>query len=62
MTDTAVVNRIKAPSGNKDNDRWQAVCTVCGWASKALYSNRTTEGRRLARRDADDHNGARHNG
>lgn len=50
----AFVSRIPAPSGNTDNDHFRAGCT-CGWLGTAFYSNRTVEGRRLARRDADDH-------
>lgn len=57
---TAAVKRVSAPSGNRDSDRFQAVCSECGWASNALHSNRTVEGRTLAERDAKDHNTARH--
>lgn len=52
MTDTSVV-RVRAKSGNPDNDRFRAVCK-CGWGG-AFYSNRTVEGRHLAKRDADQH-------
>lgn len=53
---TAIVKRHRAPSGNRDHDRFQAACRSCGWASPTFYSNRTVEGRRLAERDAEDHN------
>lgn len=51
---TATAVRIKAPSGNRDNDHWQAACGACPWKG-ALYSNRTVEGRTLADRDATGH-------
>ena len=51
---TTTVNRISAPSGNRDNDYWQAACSACPWQS-ALYSNRTIEGRTLAERDRTEH-------
>lgn len=51
---TATVRRIAAPSGNRDSDRFQATCP-CGWTAAAAHSNRTTEGRTLAERDAADH-------
>lgn len=53
---TATVKRHKAPSGNRDNDYFQAVCS-CEW-SGGMHSNRTVEGRSLAERDRDDHAGA----
>jgi hypothetical protein len=56
---TAYAKRIPARSGNRDNDYWQATCNTCPWKG-ALSSNRTTEGKRLAQRDADDHNQAVH--
>ena len=52
---TATVDRYRTPSGNRDEDRFRAVCTACGWKSLAWYSNRTIEGRRLAERDAKEH-------
>lgn len=54
MTQTATVVRIKAPSGNRDNDYWQPVCSQCPWKG-GLYSNRTVQGRTLADRDATEH-------
>lgn len=48
------VERWHAPSGNRDHDRWFAVCLICGW-SGVMHSNRTIEGRRLAERDAAQH-------
>jgi hypothetical protein len=56
---TAEARRLHAPSGNRDNDYWQAECS-CGWTSSAVHSNRTVEGRALADRDAADHMAARH--
>lgn len=50
----ASVKRIRAPSGNRANDRFQAVHPACGW-SGAYHSNRTIEGRKLAQRDAREH-------
>jgi hypothetical protein len=50
---TASVVRVRAKSGNRDNDYFQPVCD-CGWAG-GLYSNRTIAGPRLAQRDADQH-------
>lgn len=57
---SAAALRLPAPSGNRDADYFRASCSSCGWESKALYSNRTVEGRALAERDAADHNKARH--
>jgi hypothetical protein len=56
----ATIKRHRAPSGDRDSDRFQAVCAGCDWASLAFHSNRTVEGHRLAQRDVDDHNSARH--
>ena len=54
MTPTsAVVVRLRAPSGNRDADYFQLQCS-CGWVG-AAYSNRTAEGRALAERHADEH-------
>lgn len=50
---TTTVTRLRAPSGNRDNDYFQPTCT-CGWKG-ATHSNRTIEGRRLAHRDAEAH-------
>lgn len=60
MTKTAYAHRLPAPSGNRDNDYWQAKCDTCPWTSTGMYPNRTTEGRRLAQRDADAHNQVAH--
>lgn len=54
-TTTATVDRYRTPSGNRDEDRFRAICAACGWKSLAWYSNRTVEGRRLAERDAKEH-------
>lgn len=51
----ATVKRLRAPSGDRDHDRFQAVCGSCGWQCNALHSNRTVEGRTLAERDAREH-------
>lgn len=56
---TAYVNRLWAPSGNRDADHFQATCLACGWTG-AAHSNRTVEGRGLAERDTAQHNDARH--
>jgi hypothetical protein len=56
---TVTVKRLRAPSGNRDADRFQAVCS-CGWRARATHSNRTAEGRSLAERDAEDHQRAQH--
>lgn len=58
MNETTV-KRHRAPSGNRDADYFQAVCT-CGWPGGGVHSNRTVEGRRLAERDAADHQAAQH--
>lgn len=50
----ATVQRHRAPSGNRDNDYFHAVCPTCGWTG-AYHPNRTVEGRRLAERDAAQH-------
>lgn len=55
---TAIVKRIRARSGNRDNDYFQPVCQLCEWEG-ATYSNRTTEGKRLAYERAAGHNAAR---
>lgn len=52
---TASVDRYRTPSGNRDEDRFRATCSACGWTSLAWHSNRTIEGRRLAERDAKEH-------
>lgn len=52
---TATVERYRAPSGNRDEDRFRAVHPACGWRSLGWHSNRTVEGRRLAERDAQQH-------
>ena len=49
----ARVVRLSAPSGNRDNDYFQARC-ACGWKGSP-HSNRLAEGRRLAERDARNH-------
>lgn len=51
----AEVERYRAPSRNRDEDRFRAVHPACGWRSLAWHSNRTVEGRRLAERDAREH-------
>jgi hypothetical protein len=51
----ATVERYRAPSGNRDEDRFRAVCNSCDWKSLGWHSNRTIEGRRLAERDAAQH-------
>lgn len=51
----ARIERYRAPSGNRDEDRFRAVCDSCDWKSPAWHSNRTIEGRTLAERDAQDH-------
>jgi hypothetical protein len=56
----AYANRVRAASGHRDNDYWNAVCNTCPWVSLADYPNRTTEGRRLAERDAAEHNSEYH--
>jgi len=53
---SAYADRIRAASGNPDNDYWQATCDTCPWTATGMHSNRTVEGVRLARRDAEDHN------
>ena len=53
----ATVDRLRAPSGNRDADYFRPRCS-CGWQG-APYSNRTVEGRFLAERDAADHESAR---
>ena len=53
-TDTAAVERLRAPSGNTDHDHFRAGCSQCGWKGSP-HSNRTVEGRRLAERDASQH-------
>ena len=58
-TNYAHVVRIRAKSGNRDNDHFQAQCFVCPWEG-GVHSNRTVEGRTLAERDAASHNRARH--
>lgn len=58
----ATTRRLSAPSGNRDSDYFRAECGACGWIALAMHSNRTVEGRRLADRDAADHNRARHPG
>lgn len=60
VTDILHVSNVKrhaAPSGNRDNDWFQAECS-CDWKSQALHSNRTIEGYELAERDARDHTSA----
>lgn len=59
-TTTAAVRRYRAPSGNPDADYFYAACHTCDDWKGAMYPNRTIEGRRLAARDAADHNAARH--
>lgn len=56
----AYVRRHRAPSGNRDGDRFQAVCPAHPEWIAAAHSNRTTAGRTLAERDRDQHNRARH--
>jgi len=51
----ATVERYRAPSGNRDEDRFRAVHAACGWRSLGWHSNRTIEGRGLAERDAREH-------
>lgn len=51
---TATAVRISAPSGNRDNDYWQAQCSSCSWKGSS-HSNRTVEGKSLAERDAEQH-------
>lgn len=51
---TAIVVRHHAPSGNRDHDYFQPMCSACGWHG-ATYSNRTIEGSTLAARDARGH-------
>lgn len=55
----ALVVRLWAPSGNRDNDYFQPLCGECNWRG-ATYSNRTIEGRQLAERDTFDHNQTHH--
>lgn len=57
-TAAATVKRHPAPSGNRYADYFRPECP-CGWRG-AFHSNRTIEGRKLAERDAADHNRARH--
>lgn len=52
---SAKVERISAPSGDRDADYFRARHDDCGWVDPAMYSNRTVEGRRLAQRNADEH-------
>lgn len=56
----ATATRIRARSGNPDNDYFQAACGPCRWTARAIHSNRTIEGRTLAERDAADHNAVHH--
>lgn len=56
---TAITHRQVSPSGNRDNDYFQAECSACNWTG-AAYSNRTAEGRQLAERATAEHNRARH--
>lgn len=51
----ATIKRYRAPSGNRDEDRFRAVHAACGWRSLAWHSNRTVEGRRIAEREAQQH-------
>lgn len=51
---SATVQRLRAPSGNRDNDYHRPVCPSCNWKGP-LYSNRTVEGLRLAERAAAQH-------
>lgn len=57
MTTTLATNvdRYRAPSGNRDEDRFRATCPDCGWKSLAWHSNRTIEGRKVAEREAAQH-------
>lgn len=58
----ATVKRHKAPSGNPDADRFQALCAEHpGWIT-AAHSNRTVEGKSLAERDRVEHNRFAHAG
>jgi len=52
---TATVERYRTPSGNRDEDRFRAVCAGCSWRALGWHSNRTIEGRALAERDATQH-------
>jgi len=60
MSAGAVVKRIGGP----DTGHIGAVCAECATAGRPYpvvwHSRRTVEGRRLAERDRDDHNRARH--
>lgn len=57
---TARADRIRSASGDRDYDYWQATCDACPWQALAMHSNRTIEGRRLAERDANEHNAEYH--
>lgn len=54
-TESPKVIRHRAPSGNRDADRFQAACGGCGWKSNAFNSNSTVEGRRITEREANEH-------
>ena len=45
--------------GGSDSGHVSAACTDCAWHG-VWHSRRTVEGRRLAERDRDEHNRARH--
>lgn len=52
---TATVRKI----GSSDYGHVSASCSACDWQG-VWHSRRTVEGKRLAERDRDDHNNARH--